>query len=90
MRTWTGRQLALIDQAVESASMQKPPEGNAGQPGQSPEPAAPAAPTIKVVSHVTALPPKVLHNEEEVDSYLASAKKQLMDALQDASGVRLD
>ncbi len=90
MRTWTRRQLALIDQAVESASMQKPPESNAVQQEPSPEPVVPAAPTIKVVSHVTALPPKVLHNEEEVDNYLAVAKKQLMDALKDASGVRLD
>ena len=88
---WSKRQLSSIDRAVEQAHAPvtpvKAPQDNPEAPTVHP---VPPKPSIKVVPHASALPPQVLHNEQEVDAYLARAKDQIMDALKDASGVRLD
>ena len=81
---WRNSQLTKIDDAVKRASQPAKPPASGSQPV---EPVKVTPP--KVVDRSSVLPAKVLHNEEEIDEYLAQLKARLLKELEDADSIRL-
>ena len=91
---WRTSQLSKIDAAASAVKQKKTrglvggkPVNNDSSSGQPPE--KPAALKPKVVKSSTVLPPKALHNEEEIDKYLAELKARLLAELAGFDSIRL-
>ena len=83
---WRNSQLTKIDVAVRDAQRPKPKPGDCLV-----VPSAPTKPASKpkVVQRSTVLPAKALHNEEEIDEYLAQLKTRLLKELEGFDSIRL-
>lgn len=91
---WRTSQLSKIDAAASAVKQKKTrgpvggkPVNNDSSNGQPSE--KPAALKPKVVKPSTVLPPKALHNEEEIDKYLAELKARLLAELDGFDSIRL-
>ena len=72
--------------AVRDAQRPKPSLGS--RPVEPPTPTKPAS-KPKVVPHSSVLPAKALHNEDEIDEYLAQLKTRLLKELEGFDSIRL-
>ena len=91
---WRTSQLSKIDAAASAVKQKKTrgpvggkPVNNDSSNGQPPERSAVLKP--KVVKSSAVLPPKALHNEEEIDKYLAELKARLLAELDGFGSIRL-
>lgn len=83
---WRDSQLMMIDGAVRDARRPQPKPGSGPiAPSTPPKPAS----KPKVVQRSSVLPPKVLHNENDIDEYLAQLKVRLLKELEGFDSIRL-
>ena len=83
---WRNSQLTKIDMAVRDAKAPKSEPGSGSvAPSVPPKPAS----RPKVVQRSSVLPAKTLHNEEEIDEYLAQLKARLLNELEGSDSIRL-
>ena len=83
---WRNSQLNKIDEAVRDARHPKPKPGSDSVASSMP-PKPVSKP--KVVRCSSVLPAKALHNEEEIDEYLAQLKARLLKELEGSDSIRL-
>lgn len=83
---WRNSQLSKVDGAVRDARHSRP-----SALGDSAHPITPAKPISKpkVVQRGSVLPAKALHNEAEIDEYLAQLKTRLLKELDGFDSIRL-
>lgn len=90
VEAWRDAQLRKIDGAVAQAQAQgMAKESGPGSHGAQQGTANPARPRTKVVKAATVLPPRVMHDEGEIDDYLAQLKARLVVELKGADGIRI-
>lgn len=83
---WRNSQLTKIDMAVRDTKIPKSEPGSGSVvPSVPPKPAS----RPKVVQRSSVLPAKTLHNEEEIDEYLAQLKARLLKELEGSESIRL-
>lgn len=85
LEAWRNTQLSKIDHAVAEASKPATPVA----PAKENPPIQPAPSKTKVIQRSAVMPTKALHNEAEVDEYVAQFKAALMEALLGNDSIRL-
>lgn len=94
LNVWREQQIRKVDEAIANAKAEAERKEKERRTGRvSPEvqkpPVIPAKQQPKVLKRSNVCPPKTLRSVEEVDDYVESIRKKLVDALNVADAVRL-